>query len=109
MLETMFGSKEREKTIKVKCLVVDALSPYSSILGRLTLNLVEEVLSTLHLSLKYLLPDGRVGLVSEDQHVTHECYKNNLEMKKGTRYPICLPLARSTRRRGRKMGPQTRD
>lgn len=61
--------------IRVKYLMVDALSPHNVIMGRHALNLLLVVLSTLHLSLKYLLPEGWVGLVQGgDQEVAQEFY-----------------------------------
>lgn len=59
----MFISEESTKTIEVKHLVMDTLSPYNIILGRPDINLLDEVLSALHLSLKYSLPDEQVGSV----------------------------------------------
>lgn len=53
-----FGSKANTKIIKVKYLIVVALSPCNAILGRPTLNLLGVVVYTLHLSLNYPLPYG---------------------------------------------------
>lgn len=62
--------------------MVDALSLYNAIPGKLTLNLSWEVLSTVHLSLKYPLIDGWVGIVREDHEIAHECYQNKLEISR---------------------------
>lgn len=66
-LETMCGEGENAKTIDVTYLIVEALSPYNIILGRPTINILGTVVSTLYLSLKYLLPNGRDSTVQEDQ------------------------------------------
>lgn len=47
MFKTMFGSEAGAKMIEVKYLMVDALSPYNAIMGRLALNLLEAVLTIL--------------------------------------------------------------
>lgn len=73
MYEMMFGSNNYVRTIKVKYLVVDALSLYNIILWWPTLNLLGAVFSILHLSLNYPLFNGLVGVVQEDQKVAHEC------------------------------------
>lgn len=43
--------------------MVDPLAPYNFILGNPALNLLGTILSSTHLSLKYMLSDGRVGLI----------------------------------------------
>lgn len=68
-LETIFSSRVSIKTIKVKYLVVDATSPYNIILGMTALNLLGMVLSIIYLSLKYQLPNRRVGTVRGDQTI----------------------------------------
>lgn len=63
MLETKFISEANTKRIKVKYLMVDILSPYNSIIERTILNILGMIIPTLHLNLKYSLPDERVGSV----------------------------------------------
>lgn len=54
--------------------------PYNNIQGRLVLNLLGEVLSIFHLSLKYSLFNGSVGTVKGDREVAQECYLNSLKV-----------------------------
>lgn len=58
-LETMRGEGENVKTININSLIVDALSTYIIILGRPNINALGEVVCTLYLTLKYLLPNGK--------------------------------------------------
>lgn len=62
----MFDSEVSAKIIEVKYLVVDALSSYDIVLGRLALKLLGAVLPTPNLNLKYPFLDGKVGVVRGD-------------------------------------------
>jgi hypothetical protein len=63
-LLTTFGENYNAKTIKVRYLVVKTLfTSYNIIIGRPTFNALEAAMSTLYLSIKYPLDDGRVGTV----------------------------------------------
>lgn len=62
-LEITFGSRASNRVIEVKYLIVDTIPPYNIILPRFSLNMIGKVLSTVHLSLKYLIPNGLVGTV----------------------------------------------
>ncbi|GAV69004.1 LOW QUALITY PROTEIN: hypothetical protein CFOL_v3_12505, partial [Cephalotus follicularis] len=62
-------------------LVVDTPSPYKAIIGRSGLNLMEAIVSTMHLSVKFSTRFG-VGEVQGDQQVTRQCYKTVI-MDKG--------------------------
>ena len=42
---------------------------------------MEAALSTLYLTLKYPLEDGRVGVVKDDQGLARKCYKDGLKLK----------------------------
>lgn len=66
ILKKTFGAETITKTIKVKYLMVDGLSPYNTALGMSDLNLEGTVLLTFILSLKYILPNGRVRLACAD-------------------------------------------
>lgn len=81
-LKTTFDLDARTRIIKVNYPIVNTLSPYNAIRGWPPINLLVEVLSTLHMSLKYPLPDERVGVVHMDQEVSQKCYQNSLEMIK---------------------------
>lgn len=82
MLEMTFDLEAIIKTIKVKYLVMDPLTLYNVILGKPSINLLGVVLSTLHLSLKYSLLNGRVCSVWGDQEAAKECYQNIMEMRR---------------------------
>lgn len=58
------------KIIKVMYHVVDFLSPYNTIMGRPTLNLLRAVVLTMHLCIKYALPSKRVGVAQWDQETS---------------------------------------
>lgn len=61
-------------TIDVEYLIIDTVSPYNIILGCLTINALWEVISKWYLTLKYLLLDGRLGTIKENEQVNRECY-----------------------------------
>ncbi|GAU19014.1 hypothetical protein TSUD_193520 [Trifolium subterraneum] len=78
-LLTTFGEKENAKTIKVRYLVVKTVfTSYNIIIGRPAFNTLGAVLSTLYLSMKYPLNDGRVGTVRGDQAQRRQCYELSL-------------------------------
>ncbi|PIN07569.1 hypothetical protein CDL12_19867 [Handroanthus impetiginosus] len=65
-LPLSLGHGEEVKTRMVRFLIVDALSAYNTILGRLMLNLFQAIPSTYHMKIKYLV-GGRVGEVRGDR------------------------------------------
>jgi hypothetical protein len=82
-LLTTFGEKESAKTVKVRYLVVK--TPYTSyniIIGRPAFNVLGAALSTLYLSMKYPLDNGRVGIIKGDQYVARRCYESSLRTKR---------------------------
>ncbi|GAU27362.1 hypothetical protein TSUD_55150 [Trifolium subterraneum] len=82
-LLTTFGEKKNAKTIKVRYLVVKtAFTSYNIIIGRPTFNTLGAVLSTLYLSIKYPLDDGRVRTVRGDQAQGRQCYELSLRLKR---------------------------
>ncbi|GAU46453.1 hypothetical protein TSUD_402200 [Trifolium subterraneum] len=82
-LLTTFGEKENAKTIKVRYLVVKTVfTSYNIIIGRPAFNTLGAVLSTLYLSMKYPLNDGRVGTVRGDQAQGRQCYELSLRLKR---------------------------
>lgn len=78
-LEMVFVLNENAKATKVKYLVVGVSLPYNIIVGRPTLNLIGAAQLTLHLSMKYLLPNGWVRVFQEDQTTAQEGYQNVLK------------------------------
>ena len=67
MLPTTFGNSDDARTVRVRYLVINADSPYNIIIGRPSFNALEASLSTLYLTMKFPLGDGRVGTVKGDQ------------------------------------------
>ncbi|GAV82809.1 hypothetical protein CFOL_v3_26260 [Cephalotus follicularis] len=55
-------------------LVVDTPSPYNAIIGRPGLNLMEAIVSTRHLLMKFLTRFG-VGEARGDQQAARQCYR----------------------------------
>ncbi|GAV62576.1 hypothetical protein CFOL_v3_06099 [Cephalotus follicularis] len=70
-------------------LVVDTPSPYNAIIGHPGLNLMEAIVSTRHLLMKFPTRFG-VGEVRGDQQVARQCYKTAI-MDKGK--DKVLPIA----------------
>ncbi|GAV62853.1 hypothetical protein CFOL_v3_06376 [Cephalotus follicularis] len=61
-------------------LVVDTPSPYNAIVGRPCLNLMEAIVSTRHLLMKFPTRFG-VGEVRGDQQAARQCYKTAISDK----------------------------
>ncbi|MCI01003.1 hypothetical protein A2U01_0022027, partial [Trifolium medium] len=81
-LLTTFGENENAKKIKVRYLVVKThFTSYNIIVGRPTFNALGAAMSTLYLSMKYPLDDGRVGMVRGDQALGRQCYESSLRIK----------------------------
>ncbi|GAU33358.1 hypothetical protein TSUD_364830 [Trifolium subterraneum] len=79
-LYTTFGEDENAKTFKVRYLVVKTLfTSYNIIIGRPAFNALGAVMSTLYLSIKYPLNNGKVGVVKGDQVLARKCYESNLD------------------------------
>ena len=79
-LHVTLGNRPRSRTIKVNFLVIDCLSAYNVILGRLTLNKIEAVISTAYLTMKFFTHNGEIATVRADQAATHKCYNVSLEV-----------------------------
>lgn len=80
---TNFSKGKSGKSISVKYLNVNVVSPYNIIIGRPSFNALEATFSTMYLTLKYPLKDGRVGIIKTDQEIARKYYKDSLELKKG--------------------------
>ncbi|WJX68249.1 hypothetical protein P8452_52637 [Trifolium repens] len=81
-LLTTFGDEENAKTIKVRYLVVKTpFTSYNIIIGKPAFNTLEATLSTLYLSIKYPLDNGKVGTVRGDQKLARRCYESSLKIK----------------------------
>lgn len=78
---TVFGSGDSAKGIKVRYLIVNTSSPYNITIGRSSFNAQEVALSTLYLTMKYPLDDGRVWVIKGDQGLAKKFYKDSLKLK----------------------------
>lgn len=81
-LETTCGEGENTMAINVSYIIVDALSSYNIIIGLLVINSPGEIISTLYLVMKCLLPGGRVSTIRGDQQITQKNYKNCLGIER---------------------------
>lgn len=88
--ETTYDEGANSKAIDFNNLIMDAMSPYIIILGRPAINTLRVIVSTIYLTLKYPIPDGRVGIVRGDQLIARECYQNSLAI---TREELSLLIA----------------
>ncbi|GAV72327.1 hypothetical protein CFOL_v3_15815 [Cephalotus follicularis] len=75
------GTTPRHTQVQMTFLVVDTPSPYNAIIRRPWLNLLEAIVSTRHLVMKFPTRFG-VGEVRGDQQVARQCYKTVM-MDKG--------------------------
>lgn len=79
---TIFGNGENSKSVLVRYLIIKVTHPYNVIMGRPSVNDLKELLSTLYFTHKYLLQDGRVGIIKGDQGIARKCYKDSMKLKK---------------------------
>jgi hypothetical protein len=84
-LLVMAGAFPRQRTIMVRFLIIDQPSAYNAILGRTTLNELQAVTSTPHLSMKFPTEEG-IGVEKGNQRMAQECYNTSLKkLPKATR------------------------
>ncbi|GAV58953.1 hypothetical protein CFOL_v3_02486 [Cephalotus follicularis] len=82
------GMTPRQTQVEMTFLVVHTPSPYNAIVGRPGLNLLEAIVSTRHLLMKFPTKFG-VEEVRGDQEVARRCYKTAISDKgKGKVLPI---------------------
>ncbi|CAA0831300.1 Unknown protein, partial [Striga hermonthica] len=90
-LTVAMGSGNTRKVCMVRFIVVGAESSYNVILGRTGLNAFQAVVSTYHMTIKYLVGEN-VGEVAGDQLTSRSCYQttvsNNKQLAK--KHPIGL-------------------
>ncbi|GAV84566.1 hypothetical protein CFOL_v3_28010 [Cephalotus follicularis] len=80
-LSVITGTAPCQTQVKMTFLVVDTPNPYNAIIGRPGLNLIEAIVLTRHLLMKFPTRFG-VGEVRGDQQVARQCYKTTI-MDKG--------------------------
>ncbi|GAV81457.1 hypothetical protein CFOL_v3_24912 [Cephalotus follicularis] len=87
-LSMVAGTAPCQSQVEMTFLVVDTPSPYNAIVGRPGLNLLEAIVSTRHLVVKFPTRFG-VGEVRGDQQAARQCYKTAISEKgKGKVLPI---------------------
>jgi hypothetical protein len=77
-LPVMAGAYPRQRTIMVRFLIIYRPSAYNAILGRTTLNELQAVASTPHLSMKFPTEEG-VSIEKGNQRMARECYNTSLK------------------------------
>ncbi|XP_072067016.1 uncharacterized protein [Arachis hypogaea] len=78
-LQTTFREYPNSKTIDIQYLVVDCKSPYNIILDRPSLNAFNAIVSTVHLSVKFLSQDNKVITIHGDRKEAKQCYNASLK------------------------------
>ncbi|KAK6151632.1 hypothetical protein DH2020_014267 [Rehmannia glutinosa] len=90
ILPVTIEEQSRRKTQMVSFLVIDPFSTYNVIIGRPALNAFQDVVSTFHMKLKFVMENG-VGEVLGDQQVARKCYMEAVrkgEQKKSKRMEV---------------------
>lgn len=80
--KTAFGINGNSKTITLMYMVINSLSHYNIIIRRPSFNTLKAVLSTLYLTMKYLLSNERVGVIKGNHYLARKCYRYSLKLKK---------------------------
>ncbi|XP_057436319.1 uncharacterized protein LOC130728766 [Lotus japonicus] len=78
-LNTVFGEGKNAESFSIKFLVVKCTSPYNVLIGRPSLNRLGAIISTRHLTVKYPLSKGGVGILKADQMVARKCYSESFK------------------------------
>ncbi|GAV60900.1 hypothetical protein CFOL_v3_04428, partial [Cephalotus follicularis] len=76
-LSVVAGTAPCQTQVQMTFLVVDTPSPYNAIIGRPRLNLMEAIVSTRHLLMKFPTRFG-VGEAIGDQQTARQCYKTSV-------------------------------
>ena len=78
MLPVTLGTEPRQATTILTFVVVRVPSTYNAILDRPSLNALQAVISTFHLLMKFLTPNG-TGEDQADQMIARQCYSASLK------------------------------
>ncbi|XP_014522255.1 uncharacterized protein LOC106778781 [Vigna radiata var. radiata] len=87
-LKVCLGAEVGAKELRVRFLLVEAETSYNVLLGRPCLNAFGAIVSTPHLTMKYLADDGTIWTVRADQRVARECYVAGLKVQP-PRHRVC--------------------
>nr|KYP34527.1 hypothetical protein KK1_044506 [Cajanus cajan] len=80
-LSTQFFFDEKEhRDIQVKYIVVQANTSYNILLGRPSLNILGDIVSTPHLAMKFHSDRGSILTIHADQKAARECYFASLRL-----------------------------
>ncbi|XP_020207452.1 uncharacterized protein LOC109793010 [Cajanus cajan] len=79
-LLTTFGTPPDTRRVMVRYLLVEANTSYNIIIGRPTLNKLGAVVSTPHLTMKFLGNDGKIITVKANQKTARQCYAESLKI-----------------------------
>ncbi|GAV71236.1 hypothetical protein CFOL_v3_31061 [Cephalotus follicularis] len=87
-LSVIAGTTPRQTQVQMTFMVVNTPSSYNAIIGQPGLNLMEAIVLTRHLLVKFPTRFG-VGEVRGDQQVARKCYQTTIKDKgKGKAFPI---------------------
>ncbi|XP_020415458.1 uncharacterized protein LOC109947983 [Prunus persica] len=70
-------------------MVIDEVSPYNGILGRLWIGKIKAITSAIHQKICYSIPGGGIGQINSDQVMTRKCSAQGLKKGKQTQF---LPM-----------------
>ncbi|XP_025661287.1 uncharacterized protein [Arachis hypogaea] len=79
-LRTTVGESPNLKTLDIQFFVVDCAGPYNVILGRPYLNSFGDIISIIHLCVKFPVQDNIVVMVHADQKEARQCYNVGLKV-----------------------------
>ncbi|XP_072073880.1 uncharacterized protein [Arachis hypogaea] len=79
-LYTTFEKGTKSRTLSIDYIVVDVMSAYNALIGRVTLNGLAAVVFIPHLCMKFFTAEGIVT-IKEDQKLKRKCYNESLNLK----------------------------
>ncbi|XP_020206559.1 uncharacterized protein LOC109791651 [Cajanus cajan] len=79
-LLTTFGAPPDSRRVMVQYILVEADTSYNIIIGRPTLNQLGAVVSTPHLTMKFLGHDGKIFSVKANQKTAQQCHIESLKI-----------------------------
>lgn len=74
------GSFPGNKVLPINFLIIDCPTSYNMILGRLSMNLFQAIVSTYHMKLNFLV-NNLVGEVRGEQYSGRHCYSEALRLR----------------------------
>jgi len=80
-LYTTFGMERARKTLNIRYLVIGANTSYNILFGRLSLNKLGAIVSTLHLAMKFPSLSGDILMMHVHEKLAGECYAKILRVE----------------------------